>query len=147
MGFSGGAGVAPFSEGSAPVPPLTSGWAGGRLWRAHAGWVGAHLCHLRHLWFQLLHLKKTVLSLADNQKVLFPSPLSSAIPLTSAYQCFSLNQRTSWFGTIVRFSSDGNSAQGQLDAPGDATGPAAQTPDCDQGLGLGGTGESLAESD
>ena len=40
------------------------GFSGG----AHAGWVGAHLRHLR---FQFLHLKKTVLSLTDNQILFF----------------------------------------------------------------------------
>ncbi len=36
-----------------------SGKAGGRLRQAHACWVGAHLCHLWILWFQLFDLEKS----------------------------------------------------------------------------------------
>jgi hypothetical protein len=36
-------------KGATPAPPLTSGRAGGRLWRAHAGWAGANLRLLRAL--------------------------------------------------------------------------------------------------
>jgi hypothetical protein len=53
MGVRGGAGIALLGARHRR-PHGTSGGAGGRLRRAHARWVGAHLCNL---WFQFLILK------------------------------------------------------------------------------------------
>src|ERR1035438_10544837 len=111
MGFSGGAGVAPFLEGSALAPPLTSGNAGGRLWRAHAGWVGAHLCHLCNLWFHLLHLKTMARRLPI---IVFPyccccacwaSPGPARVIMTSAWTAMAMAPKTDPFTGAASWAS------------------------------------------
>ena len=99
MGFSGGAGDMSPPKGATPAPPLTSGRAGGRLRRAHAGWVGAHLWNL---WFQLLLLKELRLSFADNQGNGYIPPLSSAPRLSSASKCiFQASCISSWDSPVI----------------------------------------------